>query len=104
MLAFPGQRRRRGVTPTDTKIRLKVQSLYVFSCRHDRKDQAKVQRESRRKMSQDRLKSLQQALHKSRVDGFLLPLNDEFMSEYPPASARRLQWLTGFSGSAGAAV
>jgi len=32
------------------------------------------------------------------------PVHDEYMSEYPPACNRRVEWLTGFSGSAGMAV
>ena len=49
----------------------------------------------------DKLSALRQQLAASEVDAFLLPVNDAFQSEYPPASAKRLQWLTGFSGSAG---
>jgi Xaa-Pro aminopeptidase len=36
--------------------------------------------------------------------GFIVPRADEFQGEYVPPSAERLRWLTGFSGSAGAAV
>ncbi|MFB2550780.1 aminopeptidase P family protein [Ensifer soli] len=35
------------------------------------------------------------------VDGFLVPRADEYQGEYVPASAERLAWLTGFTGSAG---
>lgn len=35
------------------------------------------------------------------VDAFVLPTNDAFQSEYPPECAKRLQWISGFSGSAG---
>src|SRR5882757_4428686 len=52
----------------------------------------------------DHLTLLRDALLKQHVDGFILPVNDEFMGEYVPASAQRLQWLTGFTGSAGLAV
>ncbi|WP_333822675.1 aminopeptidase P family protein [Pinisolibacter sp.] len=38
------------------------------------------------------------------LTGFLVPRADEFQSEYVAPSAERLRWLTGFSGSAGAAV
>lgn len=38
------------------------------------------------------------------LTGFLVPRADEFQAEYVPPSAERLRWLTGFSGSAGAAV
>lgn len=38
------------------------------------------------------------------LDGFLVPHEDEHQNEYLPAANERLAWLTGFSGSAGAAV
>ncbi len=38
------------------------------------------------------------------MDGFIVPRADEHLSEYVPAAAERLRWLTGFSGSAGLAV
>jgi Xaa-Pro aminopeptidase len=41
---------------------------------------------------------------KDRLDGFVVPLTDEHMSEYVGAYAQRLAWLTGFQGSAGSAV
>jgi Xaa-Pro aminopeptidase len=37
-------------------------------------------------------------------DGFVVPLTDEHMSEYVGDYAKRLEWLTGFKGSAGSAV
>src|ERR1700691_357112 len=47
---------------------------------------------------------LRKYLSQKKLDGFILPVNDEFMGEYVPASAKRLTWLTGFTGSAGMAV
>ena len=47
----------------------------------------------------DRLASLRRALAERGVDGMILPLTDEHRSEYIPASAKRLTWLTGFTGS-----
>ncbi|CAD7037585.1 aminopeptidase P family protein [Pseudorhizobium halotolerans] len=38
------------------------------------------------------------------IDGFLVPRADEYQGEYVPASAERLSWLTGFTGSAGVAL
>ncbi len=38
------------------------------------------------------------------LDALLAPRADEHQGEYVPASAERLKWLTGFSGSAGLAV
>jgi Xaa-Pro aminopeptidase len=49
----------------------------------------------------ERLARLRGALAEQGVDGLILPLTDEHRSEYLPASAQRLAWLTGFTGSAG---
>jgi Xaa-Pro aminopeptidase len=53
---------------------------------------------------EDRLKALREQLKRDRLDGFVVPLTDEHMSEYVGAYAQRLAWLTGFHGSAGSAV
>jgi Xaa-Pro aminopeptidase len=52
----------------------------------------------------DRLKALREQLKAEKLDGFVVPLTDEHMSEYVGSYARRLAWLTGFQGSAGSAV
>lgn len=52
----------------------------------------------------DRLSALREQLKRDRLDGFVVPLTDEHMSEYVGAYAQRLGWLTGFQGSAGSAV
>jgi Xaa-Pro aminopeptidase len=52
----------------------------------------------------DRLAALREQLKSDRLDGFVIPLTDEHMSEYVGSYAQRLQWLTGFKGSAGSAV
>ncbi|HEU5286585.1 MAG TPA: aminopeptidase P family protein [Sphingomicrobium sp.] len=52
----------------------------------------------------DRLAALRQQLKEDRLDGFVVPLTDEHMSEYVGTYAQRLAWLTGFEGSAGSAV
>src|SRR3569623_1508771 len=52
----------------------------------------------------DRLSALRDQLKANRLDGFVVPLPDEHMSEYVGAFAQRLAWLTGFQGSAGTAV
>ena len=52
----------------------------------------------------DRLAALRDQLARDRLDGFVVPLTDEHMSEYVGAYAQRLAWLTGFQGSAGTAV
>ncbi|WP_035691417.1 aminopeptidase P family protein [Azospirillum halopraeferens] len=51
-----------------------------------------------------RLRALRDALRDRGVDGFVVPRSDEHQGEYVPAGARRLAWLTGFTGSAGMAV
>jgi Xaa-Pro aminopeptidase len=50
------------------------------------------------------LASLRQELQSQHLDGFIVPRADEHLGEYVPASAERLAWLTGFTGSAGLAV
>jgi Xaa-Pro aminopeptidase len=52
----------------------------------------------------DRLAALREQLKADRLDGFVVPLTDEHMSEYVGSYAQRLAWLTGFQGSAGSAV
>src|SRR5881398_1954545 len=52
----------------------------------------------------DRLAALREQLKAEKLDGFVVPLTDEHMSEYVGTYAQRLAWLTGFEGSAGSAV
>jgi Xaa-Pro aminopeptidase len=52
----------------------------------------------------DRLQALREQLKAEKLDGFVVPLTDEHMSEYVGSYAQRLAWLTGFEGSAGSAV
>ncbi|WP_114227246.1 MULTISPECIES: aminopeptidase P family protein [Sphingomonas] len=52
----------------------------------------------------DRLAALRRQLAEQQLDGFVVPLTDEHMSEYVGSYAQRLAWLTGFEGSAGSAV
>ena len=47
---------------------------------------------------------LRRELAKAKLDAFIVPRADEHQGEYVPPSAQRLAWLTGFTGSAGAAV
>jgi Xaa-Pro aminopeptidase len=51
-----------------------------------------------------RLAALREQLKNDRLDGFVVPICDEHMSEYVGEYAQRLAWLTGFGGSAGSAV
>ena len=52
----------------------------------------------------ERLTALRTELKSRNLDGLVVPLTDEHMSEYVGAYAQRLAWVTGFTGSAGNAV
>ena len=52
----------------------------------------------------ERLAAFRAELARQGVDGALVPRSDAHLGEYVPASAERLAWLTGFTGSAGLAV
>ena len=51
-----------------------------------------------------RLKALREELKRRGLGGFIVPISDEYMSEYVGDYAQRLGWLTGFGGSAGFAA
>lgn len=51
-----------------------------------------------------RLASLRAELARRGLAGVIVPLTDEYQSEYVPLRAQRLSWLTGFTGSAGLAI
>ncbi|HEX3500895.1 MAG TPA: aminopeptidase P family protein [Stellaceae bacterium] len=51
-----------------------------------------------------RVRKLREELARRGLAGFIVPRADEHQGEYVPARARRLAWLTGFTGSAGLAV
>ena len=51
-----------------------------------------------------RLALLRERLAADGLAGFIVPRADEHQGEYVPLSGQRLAWLTGFTGSAGAAV
>jgi Xaa-Pro aminopeptidase len=51
-----------------------------------------------------RVATLRTELRRLGLTGFVVPHADEHQSEYLPASAERLAWLSGFTGSAGAAI
>lgn len=53
---------------------------------------------------ENRLKALRSQLKSNRLRGFLIPKTDPHQNEYIPDHFDRLQWLTGFTGSAGIAV
>ncbi|TON43037.1 X-Pro aminopeptidase [Vibrio parahaemolyticus] len=48
--------------------------------------------------------AIREWLAQHNIDALLIPHEDEYLGEYVPAHNERLHWLTGFTGSAGAAV
>src|SRR4051812_1814827 len=54
--------------------------------------------------SAGRLAALRAELRRQNLDGFIVPRADRHQNEYVPPSEERLVWLTGFNGSAGAAI
>ena len=52
---------------------------------------------------QEKIGKLRLLMKENKVDGYFLPHEDEFLSEYLPKYTERLKWLTNFSGSAGLA-
>src|SRR5690606_35741114 len=57
-----------------------------------------------RAASAGRLQALRAELARRDLAGFLVPMADEYQNEYVPTRARRIAWLTGFTGSAGLVV
>ncbi len=51
-----------------------------------------------------RLLALRTELARRGLDGFIVPHADRHQNEYLPPDEERLAWLTGFTGSAGAAI
>jgi Xaa-Pro aminopeptidase len=51
-----------------------------------------------------RLTELRALMKKQKLNGFIVPRQDEFQGEYVASYAERLNWLTGFAGSWGMAV
>ncbi len=59
---------------------------------------------SERAESAKRVERLRAELKRRGLDGLMVPRADRQQNEYLPASEERLAWLTGFTGSAGAAI
>ncbi|WP_394129631.1 aminopeptidase P family protein [Shewanella maritima] len=51
-----------------------------------------------------RLDAIRQQLTVENIDAFIIPRADEYLGEYVPERNERLQWATGFTGSAGMAI
>ena len=50
------------------------------------------------------MKSLKKLFKKYRIDGYIVPKNDEYFNEYISSNNDRLKFISNFSGSAGFAV
>ena len=53
-------------------------------------------------MTEDRIKKLRDNFNKYKIDGYVVPKNDEYFSEY--SEINRIKTISNFSGSAGIAV
>ncbi len=51
-----------------------------------------------------KLNNLRTLFPEAQINGYIISTRDEYISEYPPACARRLEYLTGFTGSNGLAI
>jgi Xaa-Pro aminopeptidase len=51
-----------------------------------------------------KLSTLRSAMKSQKLNGFIIPRQDEFQGEYVASYAERLKWLTGFAGSWGMAI
>ena len=49
----------------------------------------------------EKIKKLKQQLNKEKIDGYVIPKNDEFFGEYIPSYNDRLNYISDFSGSYG---
>ncbi|ELG4787891.1 aminopeptidase P family protein [Vibrio vulnificus] len=56
------------------------------------------------KSTHERVVAIRTWLQQHNIDVLLVPHEDEYLGEYVPDHNERLHWLTGFTGSAGAAV
>mgnify|MGYP001170322293 CR=1 FL=1 len=52
----------------------------------------------------EKINKLKKIFKKERIDGYIIPKNDEFFGEYIPEHKDRLKYITGFSGSYGFAL
>ena len=52
----------------------------------------------------DKIKELRALMKTRELDGFIIPHEDEFLTEYIPPSSDRLSWISGFTGSAGLSI
>ncbi|HJD65084.1 MAG TPA: aminopeptidase P family protein [Rickettsia endosymbiont of Diachasma alloeum] len=55
-------------------------------------------------MVKECINSLRSLFEEQGIDGYIVPSNDKYMSEYVPEYAKRLEYITGFTGSNGIAI
>ena len=48
-----------------------------------------------------KLSDIRKLMKNYEIDCYLIPHTDEFLNEFLPPYSRRLEWISGFSGSAG---
>ena len=52
----------------------------------------------------EKIKKLKKYFCKEKIDGYIIPKNDEFFNEYIPKHNDRLNFISNFSGSYGFAL
>ena len=52
----------------------------------------------------EKIRKLRQIFKNNKIDGYIVPKNDEFFSEYVPDYNDRLNYISNFSGSYGFAL
>ena len=52
----------------------------------------------------EKIKKLRQTFAKEKIDGYIVPKNDEFFEEYLPINKDRLNYISNFSGSFGFSI
>ena len=52
----------------------------------------------------EKINKLKKIFQNKRIDGYIIPKNDEFFGEYIPDHNDRLKYISGFSGSYGFAL
>ncbi|HXC30624.1 MAG TPA: aminopeptidase P family protein [Stellaceae bacterium] len=87
-------------TPPALATALEARKAAVATSHHDGVSPEDFARLSRAQ----RLALLREQLAADGLSGFIVPRADEHQGEYVPLCGQRLAWLTGFTGSAGAAV
>jgi Xaa-Pro aminopeptidase len=55
-------------------------------------------------VTKTKLHELRLLFPENQINGYIISTKDEYLSEYPPAYTKRLEYLTGFSGSNGLAI